>query len=259
MKRILFLLCVMLTFTACGIRKETKGVAENNKEKEYIVNCNGAQMKKLENVEKEKTVEFLGEEYQGSYSGSELNPLHIDGVDGYTGVKDGRVIYFEVDRKSGELYRIMGLKDIQCKEVSTKTEEEYEMIARNIAKEYADITEWDMILEIGEGEHPTRSYTFCKKYGDYLSANIIYIQLNENGEIYGIDVSLLEMGDDEIEAWVDQFDEKMADEKVINKILTEKSKEVTIKEKIIVQNGESIAMCYLFEDIIGNHCLVTME
>jgi len=259
MKKIIFLLCIILTFTACGIRKEENGVTESNKEKEYIVNCDDVQIKKLENVEKEKTVEFLGEEYQGSYSISELQPLHIDGVDGYTGEKDGRVIYFEVDRKSGELYRIMGLKDVWCEEVSTKTEEEYEMIARNIAKEYADITEWDMTLEMEEGEHPTRSYTFCKKYGDYLSANIIYIQLNENGEMFGIEVNLLEMGDDEIEAWVDQFDEKTADEKVINKMLTEKSKEVTIRGKIIVQNGESIAMCYSFEDITGSYCLVTME
>ena len=259
MKRILFLLCIMLTLTACGSRKEANGVVENNKEKEYVVNYVQVQSSKLENVKKEKTVEFLGEEYQGSYSGTTLHPIHNEGLDRYTGVKDKRVIYFEVDRKSGELYRIMGLKDVWCEEVSTKTEEEYEMIARDIAKEYADITEWDMTLKMGEGEHPTRSYTFCKKYGDYLSTNFIYIHLNENGEMFGIEVSLLEMGDDEIEAWVDQFDEKMADEKVINTMLTEKSKEVTIREKIIVQNGESIAMCYSFEDITGSYCLVTME
>lgn len=260
MKRIIFLLCVMLVFTACGSRKETSGAGDNNKEIEYVVEHKQGKIRgEVENVEREKTIEFRNEIYQGVHNRTEFDPIYSEGVDKYKGSKDGRDVFFDIDRKSGNITRVIGINDRRCKEVNTKTEEEYEKIARAIAKEYVNVDEWDMVVEIEEHEHPKREYIFNKKYGGYRSANYLKITLNENGELYGININLLEVDDTKIETWIEDFEEKKVDDMVSKKMLEECNRDVNIIDRLIVQVGEKVGVCYFFEGGSADYCIVTWE
>ena len=225
----------------------------------------------LDSAKKEMTVEFQGKTYTGSYSCSYYDTYNSFATDYYDG-EDG--LEFGINANSGKLVYI-NLKTLSFFEEEpllpekTGIEEESTEIAKEVASQFADISDFEVSSEVtpyqpDEGQEPSMSfytYTYWRIINGERSSAYVTVQVTSKGNIASVVVGDLDAFEGEALQQAKVYKNIDVDETVLD-VMKKITKDLNspackVKEKYysVTPDGELVvavrASCSFYDKIDG--------